>query len=223
MGARSKGNPPRKRGPKPDTLVLPGKWGEERREGPQRSHRPRPAGPSHRIRRAGAAGSPAFVLTSCLALCVKYLLLVFSLLVNPLRSTRSSHRPAPWPSSILPDGALAPPGRLWLRPFRQSYSLIPSARNNPCRRTCSGPAAAGSAGRRASQAHLHDRKYLSALLWPLPMPSTILSQLPIPTSNATGPEWQRCLTTCGRRSPTATESNATLVAAAWRLSTLPTT
>ena len=26
MGARSKGNPPRKRGPKPDTLVLPGKW-----------------------------------------------------------------------------------------------------------------------------------------------------------------------------------------------------
>jgi hypothetical protein len=26
MGARSKGNPPRKRGPKPETLVLPGKW-----------------------------------------------------------------------------------------------------------------------------------------------------------------------------------------------------
>ncbi|CAN5862603.1 hypothetical protein BH24GEM1_BH24GEM1_31390 [soil metagenome] len=26
MGARSKGNPPRKRGPKPETLVLPGPW-----------------------------------------------------------------------------------------------------------------------------------------------------------------------------------------------------
>jgi hypothetical protein len=26
MGARSKGNPPRKRGPKPETPVLPGKW-----------------------------------------------------------------------------------------------------------------------------------------------------------------------------------------------------
>ena len=26
MGARSKGNPPRKRGPKPDTPSLPGKW-----------------------------------------------------------------------------------------------------------------------------------------------------------------------------------------------------
>lgn len=29
MGARSKGNPPRKRGPKPDTLILPGKWEEK--------------------------------------------------------------------------------------------------------------------------------------------------------------------------------------------------
>ena len=28
MGARQKGNPPRKRGPKPDPQVLPGKWGE---------------------------------------------------------------------------------------------------------------------------------------------------------------------------------------------------
>jgi hypothetical protein len=28
MGARSKGNPPRKRGPKPDILVLPGRWDE---------------------------------------------------------------------------------------------------------------------------------------------------------------------------------------------------
>jgi hypothetical protein len=28
MGARSKGNPPRKRGPKPETQGLPGKWGE---------------------------------------------------------------------------------------------------------------------------------------------------------------------------------------------------
>jgi hypothetical protein len=28
MGARQKGNPPRKRGPKPDTPVLPGKWAE---------------------------------------------------------------------------------------------------------------------------------------------------------------------------------------------------
>ncbi len=28
MGARQKGNPPRKRGSKPDTPVLPGKWGE---------------------------------------------------------------------------------------------------------------------------------------------------------------------------------------------------
>jgi hypothetical protein len=28
MGIRSKGNPPRKRGPKPDTLALPGKWAE---------------------------------------------------------------------------------------------------------------------------------------------------------------------------------------------------
>jgi hypothetical protein len=26
MGARSKGTPPRKRGPKPETLVLPGPW-----------------------------------------------------------------------------------------------------------------------------------------------------------------------------------------------------
>jgi hypothetical protein len=29
MGTRAKNNPPRKRGPKPDTQVLPGKWGEK--------------------------------------------------------------------------------------------------------------------------------------------------------------------------------------------------
>lgn len=28
MGAKQKGNPPRKRGPKPDTPALPGKWTE---------------------------------------------------------------------------------------------------------------------------------------------------------------------------------------------------
>ena len=28
MGARTKGNPPRKRGPKPERLVLPGRWEE---------------------------------------------------------------------------------------------------------------------------------------------------------------------------------------------------
>lgn len=28
MGARSKGNPPRKRGPKPETLAHPGPWEE---------------------------------------------------------------------------------------------------------------------------------------------------------------------------------------------------
>ena len=28
MGARSEGNPPRKRGPKPDKSAMPGKWGE---------------------------------------------------------------------------------------------------------------------------------------------------------------------------------------------------
>jgi hypothetical protein len=27
MGARAKNTPPRKRGPKPERLVLPGKWG----------------------------------------------------------------------------------------------------------------------------------------------------------------------------------------------------
>jgi hypothetical protein len=29
MGTRAKNNPPRKRGPKPDTQVLPAKWGEK--------------------------------------------------------------------------------------------------------------------------------------------------------------------------------------------------
>ena len=58
MGARSKGNPPRKRGPKPDTLALPWTVGEATLGRPSRSHRPRAAGPSHRTRRAGAADSP---------------------------------------------------------------------------------------------------------------------------------------------------------------------
>jgi hypothetical protein len=28
VGTRAKNNPPRKRGPKPETLILPGKWKE---------------------------------------------------------------------------------------------------------------------------------------------------------------------------------------------------
>ena len=46
MGVRQKGNPPRKRGPKPDSPVLPGKWeqnvGKALRKPPPKGNWPQP-------------------------------------------------------------------------------------------------------------------------------------------------------------------------------------
>lgn len=36
MGARQKGNPPRKRGPKPDSPVLPGNWAQTGGKAPKK-------------------------------------------------------------------------------------------------------------------------------------------------------------------------------------------
>ena len=56
---------------------------------------------------------------------------------GPPRSRPPSLPPTLWPSSILPDEALAPPGRLWLRPFR--YSRAPVSRRD--RAPAPGPGA----------------------------------------------------------------------------------
>jgi hypothetical protein len=46
MGVRQKGNPPRKRGPKPDSPVLPGKWeqnvGKALKKPPPKGNWPQP-------------------------------------------------------------------------------------------------------------------------------------------------------------------------------------
>ena len=119
-GSKIEGEPTPEAGTEARHLGPARQVGEERREGPQEATAQGQLAQATEQEGPGRQVARAFVLTSCLALCVTYPLLVFSLLVNPLRSTLSSHRPALWPSSILPDGALAPPGRLWLRPSRRT-------------------------------------------------------------------------------------------------------
>ena len=118
-GSKIEGEPTPEAGTEARHLGPARQVGEERREGPQEATAQGQLAQATEQEGPGRQVARAFVLTSCLALRQVPTPGLFTT-CKPLRSTRSSHRPALWPCPILPSEALAP--RRSRLPIRASRS-----------------------------------------------------------------------------------------------------